>query len=76
VCDRFGLRLDLLCLVLLALTAFISGALRASIPVGTIGLALAYVMQLAGLFQWCTRQSVEVENLSKATLRASIYVCV
>ena len=53
-----------MCLMLLTLTAFISSALRTTIPVGTIGLALAYVMQLAGLFQWCTRQSVEVENLS------------
>ena len=52
--------------MLLTLTAFISSALRTTIPVGTIGLALAYVMQLAGLFQWCTRQSVEVENLSTA----------
>jgi len=53
-----------MCLVLLALTAFISGALRTSVAPGTAGLALSYVMQLAGLFQWCTRQSVEVENLS------------
>jgi len=53
-----------MCLLLLALTAFISCALRTTLSVGTIGLALSYVMQLAGLFQWCTRQSVEVENLS------------
>jgi len=53
-----------MCLVLLGLTAFISGALRTSVAPGTAGLALSYVMQLAGLFQWCTRQSVEVENLS------------
>lgn len=64
LCCRFGLRLDIMCLVLLALTAFISGALRTSVAPGTAGLALSYVMQLAGLFQWCTRQSVEVENLS------------
>ena len=42
-----------MCLVLLGLTAFISGALRTSVAPGTAGLALSYVMQLAGLFQWC-----------------------
>ena len=61
-----------MCLMLLTLTAFISSALRGTVPAGTVGLALAYVMQLAGLFQWGTRQSVEVENLSKS-LHNSLY---
>ena len=30
---------------------------------GLVGLSLTYVRLLAGTFQWCVRQSAEVENM-------------
>ena len=37
---------------------------------GVVGLALAYAISLNGEFQYCVRQSAEVENL------VSVIVCV
>ena len=64
-----GLRLDLLSCVFLTATVFTLAATRASLPPGLVGLSLVYAMNLTGLFQWCARQSAEVENLSMCAIR-------
>ena len=57
-----GSRLDMIVVVMMTVTAFTSVHLRDQTPAGSIGLALAYLMQLTGVFQWAVRQSAEVEN--------------
>ena len=38
----------------------------AAISAGLVGLCLIYAKMLTGMFQWCVRQSAEVENLVRA----------
>eukprot|EP00958_Prasinococcus_capsulatus_P002371 scaffold207_cov409-Prasinococcus_capsulatus_cf.AAC.76 len=58
-----GFRLDMISFLLLAVTVIFSVALRSSISdTDILGLALVYVLEMAGLLQWCTRQSAELEN--------------
>jgi ATP-binding cassette subfamily C (CFTR/MRP) protein 4 len=61
-----GFRMDailflFLCIVtILSVVCFLTGFL--SIDPLILGLTLSLLLQLAGLFQWCIRQSAEVEN--------------
>ena len=57
-----GSRLDLIVLCLLITTVFTAVAQREDQEAGETGLSLFYIMQIAGVFQWCVRQSAEVEN--------------
>lgn len=34
-----------------------------ALDAGQVGLALSYALTLVGMFQWCIRQSTEVENM-------------
>lgn len=34
-----------------------------ALDAGQVGLALSYALTLMGMFQWCVRQSAEVENM-------------
>lgn len=36
---------------------------RVALNAGQVGLALSYALTLMGTFQWCVRQSAEVENM-------------
>ena len=42
---------------------------------GVVGLALAYTISLAGMFQFCVRQSAEVENLVSSIKTYPLDVC-
>lgn len=33
------------------------------VDAGQVGLVLSYALTLMGMFQWCVRQSAEVENM-------------
>ncbi|XP_048588672.1 ATP-binding cassette sub-family C member 4 isoform X2 [Nematostella vectensis] len=60
-----GFRLDIICASFFTLATFTSlfiveGGLTISASV--VGLCLTYATQLTGMFQWCIRQSAEVEN--------------
>eukprot|EP00397_Hematodinium_sp_SG-2012_P003823 GEMP01003832.1.p1 GENE.GEMP01003832.1~~GEMP01003832.1.p1 ORF type:complete len:1068 (+),score=236.10 GEMP01003832.1:144-3347(+) len=79
-CERwFGIRLDFVaagfqCFALVA--ALIVRALTKkpdSQWLDFVGLTLAYAIQLAGLFQWCVRQSAEVQNQMVSTERVLEY---
>mmetsp|Transcript_15128 Transcript_15128/g.22753 ORF Transcript_15128/g.22753 Transcript_15128/m.22753 type:complete len:715 (+) Transcript_15128:462-2606(+) len=72
----FGFRLDAAVVVLLAASTF--GAVVANqYGIGGSPEALAagimYVLQLAGLFQWCIRQSAEMENMMVSVERIVAY---
>ena len=57
-----GFQLDMISTVLLAATVLLGVLLRTTVDPGLIGLAIAYAIQLSGTFQYCIRQSAQVEN--------------
>jgi ATP-binding cassette subfamily C (CFTR/MRP) protein 4 len=68
-----GFRLDLLSSCLVSMFTFASVYLSDTIPAGSAGLLLSYLMQLTGLLQWCVRQSAELENLMISAERVYEY---
>ena len=73
-CSRWlGFRMDSLMFVFLTVatyTAVIAHQQRwIDVEPGILGLAISMLIQLAGLFQWCIRQSAEVVNLMVAVER-------
>jgi len=68
-----GFRLDVMCLALLAVTAFASVAARASLAPGLVGLLLSQIITLAGAVQWMVRQSAELENQMVSVERCQEY---
>ena len=66
-CTRWlGFRLDIICLALLTCACYLAVVFRHhtnfNIDPAILGLALMFLIQLAGLFQWSVRQSAEAEN--------------
>ena len=67
-CTRWlGFRLDAICLGLLMAACYLAVICRHhtgfNIEPAILGLALTFLIQLAGLFQWTVRQSAEAENM-------------
>ncbi|XP_042785109.1 ATP-binding cassette sub-family C member 4 isoform X5 [Panthera leo] len=59
----FAVRLDAICAIFVIVVAFGSLILAKTLDAGQVGLALSYALTLMGMFQWCVRQSAEVENM-------------
>ncbi|CAH8471044.1 unnamed protein product [Schistosoma margrebowiei] len=72
----FGIRLDLLCVIFITCVSAICLILGiySEIPGANVGLMFTYSSSLIGLFQWCVRQSTEVENQMVSVERAIEYV--
>eukprot|EP00053_Salpingoeca_punica_P008395 m.75471 g.75471 ORF g.75471 m.75471 type:complete len:1454 (-) comp14582_c0_seq1:396-4757(-) len=66
-------RLDLLTFLFVAGTAFIAVAARNALEPGTVGLSLVYALQITSIFQWCVRQSAEVETQMTSVERVLEY---
>lgn len=71
-----GSRLDFLCAIFISLATItpllmVEGGL--SISAGVVGLSLTYAQVLTGGFQWCVRQSAEVESLMTSVERVMEY---
>ncbi|XP_036105449.1 multidrug resistance-associated protein 4 isoform X2 [Molossus molossus] len=47
--------------------------LHSALDAGQVGLALSYALTLMGMFQWCVRQSAEVENMMISVERVMEY---
>ncbi|XP_057563172.1 ATP-binding cassette sub-family C member 4-like [Hippopotamus amphibius kiboko] len=58
-----AVRLDVLCAIFVTVVAFVSLILAESLDAGRVGLVLSLALTLMGMFQWCLRQSIEVENM-------------
>lgn len=60
----FGMRLDLLSASFISATALSAVGLMTAglVDSVSIGLALTYVLQLLGIFQWCIRLTADIEN--------------
>ncbi|XP_015446388.1 multidrug resistance-associated protein 4 isoform X3 [Pteropus alecto] len=69
----FAMRLDAICAIFVIITAFGSLILAKTLDAGQVGLALSYALTLVGMFQWCIRQSTEVENMMISVERVIEY---
>ncbi|KAM9675035.1 ATP-binding cassette sub-family C member 4-like [Dama dama] len=69
----FAMWLDIVCAFLVIVVAF--GALLLEEPwtPGQVGLVLSLALTLMRMFQWCVRQSTEVENMMMSTERVIEY---
>uniref|UniRef100_A0AAA9TD18 Multidrug resistance-associated protein 4 n=1 Tax=Bos taurus TaxID=9913 RepID=A0AAA9TD18_BOVIN len=54
--------LDVICAIFVTLVAFGALILAETLDLGQVGLVLSLSLVLTGMFQWCVRQSAEVEN--------------
>lgn len=71
-----GSRLDFMCAmftVVVAITPLLMAEGGISVSAGVVGLALTYAKVLTGGFQWCVRQSAEVESLMTSVERVQEY---
>jgi len=72
----FGQRLDLVA-VFFSICAIYAPVLiatySADVNTSLIGVSLTYALQLCGLFQWCIRQSAEVDNMMTSVERVFEY---
>ncbi|XP_009190354.1 multidrug resistance-associated protein 4 isoform X5 [Papio anubis] len=69
----FAVRLDAICAMFVIVVAFGSLILAKTLDAGQVGLALSYALTLMGMFQWCVRQSAEVENMMISVERVIEY---
>ncbi|XP_062958201.1 ATP-binding cassette sub-family C member 4 isoform X2 [Cynocephalus volans] len=69
----FAVRLDAICAVFVIVVTFGSLILAKTLDAGQVGLALSYALTLMGMFQWCIRQSAEVENMMISVERVMEY---
>ncbi|XP_059935774.1 ATP-binding cassette sub-family C member 4 isoform X2 [Mesoplodon densirostris] len=69
----FAVRLDAICAIFVIVVAFGSLLLAQTLDAGQVGLALSYALTLMGMFQWCVRQSAEVENMMISVERVIEY---
>uniref|UniRef100_A0A480F348 Cystic fibrosis transmembrane conductance regulator n=3 Tax=Sus scrofa TaxID=9823 RepID=A0A480F348_PIG len=69
----FAVRLDAICAMFVIVVAFGSLILSKTLDAGQVGLALSYALSLMGMFQWCVRQSAEVENMMISVERVIEY---
>uniref|UniRef100_A0A8C9CSU5 Multidrug resistance-associated protein 4 n=1 Tax=Phocoena sinus TaxID=42100 RepID=A0A8C9CSU5_PHOSS len=69
----FAVRLDAICAIFVIVVAFGSLILAKTLDAGQVGLALSYALTLMGMFQWCVRQSAEVENMMISVERVIEY---
>ena len=68
-----GFRLDLICFGFLVATVFAAVALKNELDPGLVGLSLILAVRLTGNFQWCVRQSAEIENSMTSVERVLEY---
>ncbi|XP_057563261.1 ATP-binding cassette sub-family C member 4-like [Hippopotamus amphibius kiboko] len=68
-----AVRLDVLCAIFVTVVAFVSLILAETLDAGQVGLVLSLALTLTGMFQWCLRQSIEVENMMISVERVIEY---
>ncbi|XP_061827424.1 ATP-binding cassette sub-family C member 4-like isoform X3 [Nerophis lumbriciformis] len=68
-----AIRLDGICSIFVAVTAFGCLYFREVLDPGAVGLALSYAVTLTGMFQWGVRQSAEIENMMTSVERLVEY---
>ncbi|KAM9674352.1 ATP-binding cassette sub-family C member 4-like isoform 2-T2 [Dama dama] len=66
--------LDVICAIFVTVVAFVSLILADALTPGQVGLVLSLALTLTGMFQWCVRQRMEVENLMISVERVMEYL--
>uniref|UniRef100_A0A8C9DN19 Multidrug resistance-associated protein 4 n=1 Tax=Prolemur simus TaxID=1328070 RepID=A0A8C9DN19_PROSS len=69
----FAVRLDAICALFVIVVSFGSLILAKTLDAGQVGLALSYALTVMGTFQWCVRQSAEIENMMISVERVIEY---
>ncbi|KAM9674938.1 ATP-binding cassette sub-family C member 4-like isoform 6-T8 [Dama dama] len=65
--------LDVICAIFVTVVAFGALILVETLTPGQVGLVLSLTLTLTGMFQWCVRQSAEVENMMISVERGIEY---
>ncbi|CAI9178849.1 unnamed protein product [Rangifer tarandus platyrhynchus] len=65
--------LDVICAIFVTVVAFGALILVETLTPGQVGLVLSLTLTLTGMFQWCARQSAEVENMMISVERGIEY---
>ncbi|XP_068840293.1 ATP-binding cassette sub-family C member 4-like isoform X2 [Capricornis sumatraensis] len=65
--------LDVICAIFATVVAFGALILVETLDLGQVGLVLSLTLTLTGMFQWCVRQSTEVENMMISVERGIQY---
>ncbi|KAB0372647.1 hypothetical protein FD755_015400, partial [Muntiacus reevesi] len=65
--------LDVICAIFVTAVAFGALILVETLTPGQVGLVLSLTLTLTGMFQWCVRQSAEVENMMISVERGIEY---
>uniref|UniRef100_A0A3Q1MR23 Multidrug resistance-associated protein 4-like n=1 Tax=Bos taurus TaxID=9913 RepID=A0A3Q1MR23_BOVIN len=65
--------LDVTCAIFVTLVAFGALILAETLDLGQVGLVLSLTLTLTGMFQWCVRQSAEIENMMVSVERGIEY---
>ncbi|XP_060989227.1 ATP-binding cassette sub-family C member 4-like isoform X6 [Dama dama] len=65
--------LDVICAIFVTVVAFGTLILAGTLTPGQVGLVLSLTVTLTGMFQWCVRQSAEVENVMISVERGIEY---
>ncbi|XP_027413627.1 multidrug resistance-associated protein 4-like [Bos indicus x Bos taurus] len=66
--------LDVTCVIFVTVVAFVSLILTETLSPGQVGLVLSLSLMVMGMFQWCIRQSTEVENMMVLVERGIEYI--
>ncbi|XP_027391350.1 multidrug resistance-associated protein 4-like [Bos indicus x Bos taurus] len=65
--------LDVICAIFVTVVAFGALILVETLDLGQVGLVLSLTLTVTGMFQWCVRQSAEVENMMISVERGIKY---
>uniref|UniRef100_A0A4W2CY68 Multidrug resistance-associated protein 4-like n=1 Tax=Bos indicus x Bos taurus TaxID=30522 RepID=A0A4W2CY68_BOBOX len=65
--------LDVICAIFVTVVAFGALILVETLDLGQVGLVLSLTLTLTGMFQWCVRQSAEIENMMVSVERGIEY---
>ncbi|XP_052505903.1 ATP-binding cassette sub-family C member 4-like [Budorcas taxicolor] len=72
--QQLAMYLDVICAIFVTIVAFAALILADILNPGEVGLALSLIVTLTGMFQWCIRQSTEVENMMISVERGIEYI--
>ncbi|XP_065757880.1 ATP-binding cassette sub-family C member 4-like [Muntiacus reevesi] len=71
--QQLAVYLDVICAIFVTIVAFAALILADTLNPGEVGLILSLIVTLTGMFQWCIRQSTEVENMMISVERGIEY---
>ncbi|XP_059748279.1 LOW QUALITY PROTEIN: ATP-binding cassette sub-family C member 4 [Bos taurus] len=71
--QQLAMYLDVICAIFVTVVAFAALILADTLNPGDVGLVLSLIITFTGMFQWCIRQSTEVENMMISVQRGIEY---